>query len=494
MKIVQFIIPRIEYILFAAIFWGIASTGPILLNSDGDLPRHLLVGKLIRDTQTVHLTDIFSFRTVGFPSIPHEWLAQVILSGFYDLLGLGGVVFFTALIVTTVWAIIYYDALRRSNSLIAALVFTGLGVGASLIHVLPRPHLFSYLFTVLWILTLEQIQKDEHRKWWLLPVLMLAWVNLHGMFVLGIVIWIIYLVGDLFETPSKTWLSNPKTKVLLAGGALSIIATFLSPSGVGIWEAIASLGGNAYIKSRIPEYQSANFQIPETWPFILILLLAIASFSRSINKTPWRHVFLITAFAGVALYSSRMLPFFAIVAVPITAQAFSGWLKGDFPKNRIWTIETNLNTTNQTSNGWIWMFTVVLAVALLFKLNIPIDVTSKGNAFSPQFFPVEAVAWLKSNPQSGHVFNEFDWGGYMLLNLWPQYQIFMDGHTHIYGEKLTREYEQVITLNNNWESILDKYEVTWAIVRDQTPIAKALENNGWVILYQDKTAIILHRP
>jgi len=491
MKIVQFILPRIEYILFAAIFWGIASTGPILLNSDGDLPRHLLVGKLIRDTREVHLTDILSFRTVGFPSIPHEWLSQVIFSAFYDLLGLGGVVFLTALIVTTVWAIIYYDALRRSNSLIAALVFTGLGVCASLIHVLPRPHLFSYLFTTLWILVLEQILKDKPHRWWLLPVLMLVWVNLHGMFVLGIVIWIIYLIGDLFENPSKSWLTSSKTKSMLTGGALSIIATVLSPSGVGIWEAIASLGGNTYIKSRIPEYQSANFQIPETWPFILILLLAVASFSRSTAKTPWRYVFLVTAFAGVALYSSRMLPLFAIVSVPIVAQAFTGWLKEDFPTHRIWTIETNLNTTNQSSNGWIWVFAVILAVALLFKFNIPIDAGNKGNAFSSQFFPVEAVTWLESHPQSGHVFNEFDWGGYMLLKLWPAHPIFMDGHTHIYGEKLTREYEQVVTLSDNWESILDKYQVTWAIVRAQSSIARALENNGWVILYQDKTAIIL---
>jgi len=494
LKIIQFILPRIEYILFAAIFWGIASTGPILLNSDGDLPRHLLVGKLIRTTHEIHLTDIFSYRTVGFPSIPHEWLSQVIFSAFYDLLGLGGVVFLTAFIVTTVWAIIYYDALRRSNSLIATLVFTGLGVGASLIHVLPRPHLFSYVFITLWILVLEQIQKDKPHRWWLLPILMLVWVNLHGMFVLGIVIWIIYLVGDFFENPSKSWLTSPKTKALLTGGALSVIATFMSPSGVGIWEAIASLGGNAYIKSRIPEYQSANFQIPETWPFILILLLAIASFSRSTVKTPWRHVFLVTAFAGVALYSSRMLPLFAIVSVPIVAQAFTGWLKEDFPTHRIWTIETNLNATNQTSNGWIWVFAAIFAVVWFFKLNIPIDTEGKGNNFSTQFFPVEAVTWLESNSQSGHVFNEFDWGGYMLLKLWPAQPIFMDGHTHIYGEKLTREYEQVVTLNDNWEAILDKYQVTWAIVRTPSAIAEALENEGWEVLYQDPTAIVLSKP
>src|SRR5512134_1732284 len=116
MKIIQFFMPRLEYILFAAAFWGIASTGSILLNSDGDLPRHLLVGKLIRTTREIHTTDIFSYRTTGLPSIPHEWLSQVILSTFNDMLGLGGVVFLTALLVTVTWAILYYESLKRSGS------------------------------------------------------------------------------------------------------------------------------------------------------------------------------------------------------------------------------------------------------------------------------------------------------------------------------------------------------------------------------------------
>lgn len=487
----QFLIPRIEYILFAAAFWGIASTGPILLNSDGDLPRHLLVGKLIRDTREVHLTDIFSFRTAGFPSIPHEWLAQVILSMFNDWLGLGGIVFFTALIVTAVWATIYHEALKRSGSLFTALILTGLGIGASLLHVLPRPHLFSYFFTTLWILTLEQIRNDRTKKWRLLPLLMLAWVNLHGMFVLGIVIWVIYLVGDLFEDPSRTWLRSPKTKSMLAGGTLSLLATLFSPSGLKIWEAIASLGGNAYIQSRIPEYQSANFHMPETWPFIVLLLLCIAGFARSTGKTPWVHVFLVTSFAGIALYSSRMIPLFALVAVPITARSVSEWLKKDFPNSRFWAIEQNINAINQSSNGWVWILAVVLAVMILFRSNIAIDPANKGNAFDPGFFPVEAVTWLESHPQSGHVFNEFDWGGYVLLKTWPAYPIFMDGHTHIYGEALTREYEQVISLSPGWADVLEKYQVEWAVVRTQSPLMDALERHGWQSIYQDETAVIL---
>ena len=493
MKFIQFFIPRIEYILFAAMFWGLASTGPILLNSDGDLPRHLLVGKLIRATREIHTTDIFSFRTEGLPSIPHEWLAQVILSGFNDLMGLGGVVFFTALIVTSTWALIFYESLKRSGNLFAALIFTGLGVGASLIHVLPRPHLFSYLFTTLWILVLEQIQKDKPHHWWILPLLMLAWVNLHGMFVLGIVIWIIYLVGALFENPSANWLASTKTKSLLIGGALSLLATFLSPSGFKIWEAIASLGGNAYIKSRIPEYQSANFQMAETWPFILLLLLSIASFARSTRKIEWRYVFLVTAFAGIAIYSSRMLPLFAIVAVPILAKSFSEWLVEDFPNSRFLTMEANIGRINQTSNGLIWVLATVLAVLFLFRSNITIDPAGKGNRFDPGFFPVEAVNWLEAHPQHGHMFNEFDWGGYILLKLWPEYPIFMDGHTHIYGEALTREYETVISPGRGWEEVFEKYQVEWAMVRARSPLIEKLEEQHWQLLYQDETAVILRK-
>src|SRR6266496_2559801 len=116
MQRIRFFIPRMEYVLLAVLFWGICAMGPKLLNFDGDLPRHLLVGRLIRETKSILLTDIFSFRTVGFPSFPHEWLSQVIFSIANDLLGLSGIVLLTALIVTATWAIVYGEAKRRANN------------------------------------------------------------------------------------------------------------------------------------------------------------------------------------------------------------------------------------------------------------------------------------------------------------------------------------------------------------------------------------------
>jgi len=494
MKLIHFLLPRIEYILFAAIFWGIAANGHRILNFDGDLPRHILTGRLILQTHRVSSTDIFSFRTVGYPSIPHEWLSQVLFARIYDWLGLDGIVLISALIIMLTWSIIYYEALRTSNSFFAALIFTALAVGAGQIHVLPRPHILTYILTAIWIALVERINEHKPRGWWPLPLVMLLWANLHGMFVIGILIWGIYLAGDFLDHPTRAWFSSAKAKALMTGGALSLVTTFFSPSGPNIWAAIASLGRNAYITSKIPEYQSANFHLPETWLFIIILLLVIVGFARTTEKVSWIHILLVVSFTGLALYTSRMIPLFAIVVTPLAAQAFAGWLHNEYPQSQLFIIEENIHKINLSSNGLVWVLVTIIAVAMLFNSGHAIDPKNQGNVFDERFFPVKATIWLQHHSQRGHMFNEFDWGGYLLLELWPAYQIFMDGHTHIYGEELTREYERVITLSAGWEEILAKYDVAWAIVRANAPLERALSASGnWVIVYRDQTAIILTR-
>ena len=486
--------PRLEYVLFAALFWAIASSGPKILNFDGDLPRHLLLGQVIRETRSVPTTDIYSFRTEGAASVPHEWLSQVVLSLANDLLGLDGVVLLTALLVTIVWGIVFYESYRRANSLFLALLMTALGIAVTMIHVLPRPHLFTYLFTVLWIVTLERITGDAPQHWWILPLLMLFWVNMHGMFVLGVIIWGIYLVGSILENPSRAWFQQPASRALLLGGLVLIPATFLSPTGVHIWEAVTSLGRNVYITSRIPEYQSANFHIPETWPFILLLMLTIVGLGRSGTRARWTDLLLAAAFAAIALYTSRMLPLFAIVVTPIAAKALAEVVRQEFSKSRFVTTEKNFATLNSTSNGAIWLPVVFMLVTVAFRSGSTFDPANKGNHFDPKFFPVQAVSWLNSHPQDGHMFNEFDWGGYLLLKLNPRQQIFMDGHTHIYGEALTREYETIVAQREGWQELFTKYEIQWVIVRAGSQVAKSLEELNWNVLYQDDTAIIMHKP
>jgi hypothetical protein len=491
-RTVRFFLPRIEYILLMAIFLGIAASGPRILNLDGDLPRHLLVGQLILRDQRVLTTDVFSFRTVGHPSTPHEWISQLLFAAAHELLGLSGVVLLTASSVMLTWSLVFRRALEKSRALVPSLVSTALGVAASQLHVLPRPHVFTYLLLALWIYLVEGVGKGT-RAWWTLPLLMLLWVNTHGMFILGIAIWAICLIGRYLDHPSRKPLATLGFRSLLLGGAVSLAATLASPSGLQIFHTIVSLGSNRYITSRVPEYRSADFHAPETWPFVVMLLLTLVGWGRMTLRIAWTDVLLIGAFTALALYTSRMIPVFAIVAAPLMAQSLASWGREDFAAGRMAAFERNLRRIHSSAGGMIWLFAVVIVVTISFSLGKSIDPAGRGNAFDERFFPVDAVSWLEAHPQTAPLFNEFDWGGYLLLRLWPRQQVFMDGHTHIYGENLTREYENVVTVSPGWKEIFAKYGIGCVIVRADAPLVDALSASGWQIRYRDDTAVILTR-
>jgi hypothetical protein len=139
--------------------------------------------------------------------------------------------------------------------------------------------------------------------------------------------------------------------------------------------------------------------------------------------------------------------------------------------------------------GIIWPLFAILFSIIAFYLQ-----PNPSNQFDPNKFPVQAVDWLKKNPQEGNMFNNFIWGGYLLYRLWPEQTVFIDGQTDFYGEALSREYTQVMMLDKGWEAILAKYEVSWVIVQSDKPLVKALQDEmSWVIVYHDDTATILHK-
>ncbi len=114
------------------------------------------------------------------------------------------------------------------------------------------------------------------------------------------------------------------------------------------------------------------------------------------------------------------------------------------------------------------------------------------NRFSPRMFPVQAVDWLEQNPLPGRMFNAFDWGGYLLWRLWPAHLTFIDSQTDVRGD-VSREYEKIITLSQNWQETLEKYDVQWAILPPDWPLTHALRAEGWREVYRDETAVILVR-
>jgi hypothetical protein len=82
----------------------------------------------------------------------------------------------------------------------------------------------------------------------------------------------------------------------------------------------------------------------------------------------------------------------------------------------------------------------------------------------------------------------------LLHREWPKMRVFIDGQTDFYGESLTREYEKVLTLQDGWEAVLEKYQVGWVLVPPGEGLAKELQRlQGWRMVFQDSTAVIYVR-
>jgi hypothetical protein len=221
--------------------------------------------------------------------------------------------------------------------------------------------------------------------------------------------------------------------------------------------------------------------------FLLVSAILLLGLFRT--RIPGAQIFLLTGWAAMALYSTRNIPLFTIAAAPVYAILLKEFISQSFisPLQRL---NDSLENTNQRLRGNLIPVILVLLTAAGFLL-LPGRLTSRFE-FSPKVFPVAAVDWLAENPQSGDVFNYFPWGGYLLYRLWPTEQVFIDGQTDFYGEDLTREYESVLTLGNDWEGILRKYAVGWVIMPAGSNLTEALEATGhWERIYQDDTTEIL---
>ena len=144
--------------------------------------------------------------------------------------------------------------------------------------------------------------------------------------------------------------------------------------------------------------------------------------------------------------------------------------------------------------GYLIPALIVAIVAYGLFRGLSLDFDRTGNQFDPQVFPVDAVDANKGQLPEGNVFNYFPWGGYLLHRLWPAQLVFIDGQTDFYGEDLTREYEQVITLQDGWRDVLEKYNVDWVFMPSNSILVEyLLSESGWKIYYLDEVAAIITR-
>ncbi len=481
-------LPSAEAVIFIIVFRLSLYVMPYLINSDGDLGRHIIIGKVLLNSHQILRTDIFSHTMFGEKLILHEWLSDLLFAKVYLLYGLNGIAWLTSTTIAGTYAL-FAAGLKHLN--VRTPIRFLAGITAFLVginHWHTRPHIITtFLFTYLTLALVYYYKTGERKFLYPIPIVMILWANLHGAFVSGLVHIGLFSIGLFLE---KKYIAARTVLVLLF---TSIFAAMINPFGS---EMITHSFGYLQLDFLIDftnEYQSPNFHHVIVWPFLSILLLIIIVGWRSKTQMGWTHLVLLIFWTASALYSARNIPLYGQVAVLFLA------IQGEKLSN---TFSLRLNHflsisdyVGRQARGWLWSIGFAIFLILSQAQGKTVDVLNQGNQFSPDSFPINAIEYLEETGlPTGNVFNEFGWGGYLLYRLWPDNLVFIDGQTDFYGEKLTSIHQQTIMGQGDWQLTLDQYKISWVILSPNRPLEKLLSmSHSWEKIYSDSIASVFIR-
>ena len=486
------LLPSISNLVFVAILFALVfGPGNGLLN-DGDTGYHIRAGEIILQTWRVPSQDIFSHHQPALQWTAHEWLSEVVMALVYKLSGLTGVVLFFAFLLSLTHWLLFGSLRSRSNNVILVTLITLLATATSSSHWLARPHVFSFLFTLSWCHLLDRFQYRNQRTLICLPLIMVPWVNLHGGYFIGLVLIVVYLLGNLLHSlgTNRTQALEHwhKAKHLFGLLVVTILACLINPLGYEILLFPGRLTSDRFIMDHVTEFLSPNFH--DVLPFKYMLLATIAALALARNRLNLIEVGLIVLLSYMALYSARYVSLYAIIVAPLLLKTTESILT-DLPsvvlkfiqkRNQLLVnIDTNLRSP-------LWPIAGVLLVVSLALLN------SLRFNFSEKSFPLAAVKFLQRENVAGNMFNNDEFGDYIIFAAWPQYRVFMDGRSDMYGEKLGSAYLKVANAQPGWKDVLKHYNIDWVIFDTNSALTAALrEQTDWQPIYTDKLATIFVR-
>lgn len=454
---------------------------------DPDFWWHLRTGQLIVQTHSIPHMDPFSFNNSGKPWIAQEWLSEVILYGLFILGGYGLLIFVFSLIIIGAFLISYLRCPQNSRPYIAGFTLL-LGAIATWPTWGVRPQMISLLITSLFLFLLDHYQASAHLKFVIpLPLIMLIWVNLHAGYLLGLVIISIFIGGSLIElliarqqridSPDKPAL---KTILILIGAFLAcILATLANPNGYHIlvypFQSLSSQATQQFIQEWLsPDFHQLIWQ-PLAW-FILALIAAGMFGKKTVSPT---KILLTLVFGYATLRSMRYVPLFIIATIPILAEQIGSLTKIKFEKK---------------SPSWIlkWISPILLGGSLLFAGVFFSSTVKRQPKSEAAAFPVAAVDWIAINKPEGNIFNSYEWGGYIIWRLYPQYKVYIDGRAFdVYGDDLLFSFMNVYRAQLGWEQTLEAQGVRLVLVEPGSGIASALlHSSNWDVLYKDQISIV----
>lgn len=454
--------------------------------TDPDVWWHLRTGQLIIQNHRLFHADPYSFTKAGQPWVDHEWLSQVSIFGLYRLAGWGGLISGFAAVITLTFLLVFFRCPGRPY---VAGAITTWGAIASVPSWGVRPQILTLLLASIFLLILERSGQRPRLLWWI-PPLMLLWVNLHAGYAVGIALLVIFLAGDALDIAFGN--GQGQSVARLRGLALTLIVCVavvpLSPYGTAMYHyPLETLHSRAML-AYIGEWASPDFHQGRYLPALLMMLATILLSGSSPRRLRARELLLLAVATYAALRSVRHIPIYVLVAAPMLSAMVQTWLQ-EIGKAGLFDRPLPLTRAKLMVN------LVLLAGFLTFasvRVRYVIDRQPQQEA---KEFPAAAVTFLTKTRPPVPIMNHYNWGGYFIWELYPQYQVYIDGRADLYGDSFLDEFASAYYLKGqSWRDPLDKWSVQTVALPPDAPLVTALGTlPGWKQIFSDRLAVVLTR-
>jgi hypothetical protein len=240
------------------------------------------------------------------------------------------------------------------------------------------------------------------------------------------------------------------------------------------------------MRSFIIEWLPPDFHQLRYAPLLLIwlALLWVLAGTRSRPKARVLAPLFLTFLA--ALDAVRHIPILVLLATPVIAAVFP--LSSPLEQSFLGRPARVTPTSRLAFRAAVLLLMAGFAVARWDSL------LRNQAQTEAELFPSQAVDFLRSHKLPGQLFAYYDWGGYAIWKLYPDYRVFVDGRADLYGDDLLHQFQKAVQLRAGWEQVLDTWGVQAVLVPPFCPLAQALLlDTGWHAEYHDSQSVLLLR-
>lgn len=485
---------------------------------DFDLGWQLATGRYIAQHHLIPSIDVFSYTARGNPWI-YPPFSGLFFYWLYQLNGYAALSWFGAAACV---AAVYFAA-RGSSSWSAFLAV--LAVPALAFRTIPRAELFTTVLFAVFAGMLWTHREGRSSRLWLLPVLMMFWVNLHTGFIAGLALIAAYLVAESGDLISSSLRAAAIRRIRAAAPwlGLSALATLINPWGWRMYQAIERQGAVSKVHGDfIGEWSGVRLSFNSLQQFISLrnpasadwwmLFFAIVAIVAAVAVKDWGTGLVLLAGAVEAVQHIRFQALFALLVCIVGGSVLGrAWaLKFESPggfgstSKFLAFFESRARLIKAIATALIVCFVAVRGMDLVtqryYLTSGQISLFGSGLSW---WFPERATQFLDEQRLPGNVFGDYNLGGYLTWRLGPGRPDYFDGRFIPFGTRLFVRHRTLVELpldDPEWEKEADARNiqtVIFSVARfaglGNFPLQADCQSHDWKPVYFDDSAIIFVR-